>query len=85
MVLAIQKTDCRVVAVGGGVTANKLLRSALERLEKRHRVRVLIPSAAAFAPTMRRWAAVAWEHIERNDIADLDLDARPNIYRQKQK
>ena len=28
--------------------------------------------------------AIAWEHIERNDIADLELDARPNIYRKKQ-
>ena len=84
MVLAIQKTDCRVVAVGGGVTANKLLRSALERLEKRHRVRVLIPSAALCTDNAAM-GAVAWEHIERNDIADLDLDARPNIYRQKQK
>ena len=84
VVLAIQKTDCRVVAVGGGVTANKLLRSALERLEKRHRVRVLIPSAALCTDNAAM-GAVAWEHIERNDIADLDLDARPNIYRQKQK
>ena len=84
VVLAIQKTDCRVVAVGGGVTANKLLRSALEDLEKRHRVRVLIPSAALCTDNAAM-GAVAWEHIERNDIADLDLDVRPNIYRQKQK
>ena len=84
VVLAIQKTDCRVVAVGGGVTANKLLRSALEDLEKRHRVRVLIPSVALCTDNAAM-GAIAWEHIERNDIADLDLDARPNIYRQKQK
>jgi hypothetical protein len=27
--------------------------------------------------------AIAWEHIDRNDIADLELDVRPNVYRKK--
>jgi hypothetical protein len=26
---------------------------------------------------------IAWEHIERNEIADLELDVLPNVYRKK--
>ena len=81
--LAIQKTGCRVVAVGGGVTANKVLRSALEDLGKRHRATILIPPMNLCTDNAAM-GAIAWEHIERNDIADLELDARPNIYRKKQ-
>ena len=81
--LAIQKTGCRAVAVGGGVTANKVLRSALEDLGKRHRVAIFIPPMNLCTDNAAM-GAIAWEHIERNDIADLELDARPNIYRKKQ-
>jgi N6-L-threonylcarbamoyladenine synthase len=81
--LAIQKTGCRVVAIGGGVTANKVLRSALEDLGKRHRVAIFIPPMNLCTDNAAM-GAIAWEHIERNDIADLELDARPNIYRKKQ-
>ena len=81
--LAIQKTGCRVVTVGGGVTANKVLRSALEDLGKRHRATILIPPMNLCTDNAAM-GAIAWEHIERNDIANLELDARPNIYRKKQ-
>ena len=81
--LAIQKTGCRVVTVGGGVTANKVLRSALEDLGKRHRATILIPPMNLCTDNAAM-GAIAWEHIELNDIADLELDARPNIHRKKQ-
>ncbi|MEO2002270.1 MAG: tRNA (adenosine(37)-N6)-threonylcarbamoyltransferase complex transferase subunit TsaD [Pirellulales bacterium] len=78
--LAIQKTGCHVVAVGGGVTANKVLRHALQDLGKRHRAKILIPPMNLCTDNAAM-GAIAWEHIERNDIADLELDARPNIHR----
>ncbi len=80
--LAIQKTGCRVVAVGGGVTANKALRSALEDLGKRHRATVLIPPSDLCTDNAAM-GAIAWEHIDRSEIADLELDVRPNIHRKK--
>ncbi len=80
--LAIQKTGCRVVAVGGGVTANKALRSALEDLGKQHRATILIPPTDLCTDNAAM-GAIAWEHIDRNDFADLELDVRPNIYRKK--
>jgi len=78
--LAIQKTGCHVVAVGGGVTANKVLRDALQDLGKQHRATILIPPINLCTDNAAM-GAIAWEHIERNDIADLQLDARPNVYR----
>ena len=78
--LAIQKTGCHVVAVGGGVTANKVLRSALQDLGKRHRATILIPPMNLCTDNAAM-GAIAWEHIERNEIAGLELDACPNIYR----
>ena len=80
--LAIQKTGCRIVAVGGGVTANKVLRSALEDLGKQHRATILIPPTDLCTDNAAM-GAIAWEHIDRNDFADLELDVRPNIYRKK--
>jgi len=80
--LAIQKTGCRIVAVGGGVTANKVLRSALEDLGKQHRATILIPTTDLCTDNAAM-GAIAWEHIDRNDFADLELDVRPNIYRKK--
>lgn len=82
MGLAIQKTGCRIVAVGGGVTANKVLRSALEDLGKQHRATILIPPTDLCTDNAAM-GAIAWEHIDRNDFADLELDVRPNIYRKK--
>ena len=80
--LAIQKTGCRVVAVGGGVTANKALRGALEELGKRHHATILIPPTDLCTDNAAM-GAIAWEHIDRNEIADLELDVRPNIHRKK--
>ena len=80
--LAIQKTGCRVVAVGGGVTANKALRGALEELGQRYHATILIPPTDLCTDNAAM-GAIAWEHIDRNDIADLELDVCPNVYRKK--
>ena len=82
--LAIQKTGCRIVAVGGGVTANKVLRSALEDLGKQHRATILIPPTDLCTDNAAM-GAIAWEHIDRNEIADLELDVRPNIHQKKKR
>ena len=58
-------------------------RSALEDLGKRHRATILIPPTNLCTDNAAM-GAIAWEHIELNDIADLELDARPNIHRKKQ-
>ena len=80
--LAIQKTGCRIVVVGGGVTANTLLRSALEKLGEQHHAKILIPPMHLCTDNAAM-GGIAWEHIERNEIADLELDVLPNVYRKK--
>jgi N6-L-threonylcarbamoyladenine synthase len=80
--LAIQKTRCHMVAVGGGVTANKLLRTALEKLGQQHCAKILIPPIHLCTDNAAM-GGIGWEHIERNEIADLELDVLPNVYRKK--
>jgi N6-L-threonylcarbamoyladenine synthase len=78
--LAISQTGCSVVAVGGGVTANRPLRHALERLGKKRRVSMLIPPLE-FCTDNAAMGAIAWEHLEQKASTDLSLDVLPGTDR----
>lgn len=78
--LAIEQTGYRVVAVGGGVTANQQLRHALEDLGKKRNVRMLIPPLE-FCTDNAAMGAIAWEHLEHKAPADLNLDVLPGTDR----
>ena len=41
--LALARTGCRALAIGGGVAANTLLRESIERLGQKHGVKVFVP------------------------------------------
>jgi len=78
--LALTQTGCRVVAVGGGVTANKQLRLALENLGKKRRITMLIPPFE-FCTDNAAMGAIAWEHLEQDAPVDLTLDVLPGTDR----
>ena len=78
--LALTQSGCRVVAVGGGVTANKQLRLALETLGKKRRITMLIPPFE-FCTDNAAMGAIAWEHLEQDAPADLTLDVLPGTDR----
>ena len=78
--LALDKTGCRTVAVGGGVAANTLLRESLVELGRRRGVAVLVPPMSLCTDNAAM-GAIAWERLERGDDDGLTLDVRPGTDR----
>ena len=71
--LAVDRTGCRAVAIGGGVAANAALRSAVESLGHRRGLRVTIPPKSLCTDNAAM-GAIAWEHLEQGRVDGLDLD-----------
>jgi N6-L-threonylcarbamoyladenine synthase len=74
---ALRRTGLKRLAVGGGVSANRALRAALERMAAEEGAELFIPppalctdNAAMAAQAVEKWRGQQW--------APLDLDAQPN-------
>jgi N6-L-threonylcarbamoyladenine synthase len=80
LTLAIDRTGCRTLAIGGGVTANTLLRQTVQEWGRRHGVDVLIPPPALCTDNAAM-GAIAWERLERGESDGLDLDVLPGTDR----
>jgi N6-L-threonylcarbamoyladenine synthase len=75
---ALHQTGARRLAMGGGVAANRALRSALEDMAARERVELFIPPPALCTDNAAM-AALAVEKWRAGDLAGADLDARPSL------
>ncbi|MBI1832494.1 MAG: tRNA (adenosine(37)-N6)-threonylcarbamoyltransferase complex transferase subunit TsaD [Planctomycetes bacterium] len=73
---ALRKTGEKRLAVGGGVSANRALRAALEAMAEREKFELFIPPMNLCTDNAAM-AAVAVEKWRRGDFAALDLDAIP--------
>ena len=73
---ALRKTGLTRLAVGGGVSANRALRAALEAMAKQEGVELFIPPMDLCTDNAAM-AAVAVEKWRRQMYAPLDLDAIP--------
>jgi N6-L-threonylcarbamoyladenine synthase len=80
--LALTRTGCRTLLVGGGVTANALLRTSLERLGEERGVAVVIPPRDLCTDNAAM-GAIAWERLERGEDDGLDLDIQPGTDRRR--
>jgi predicted NodU family carbamoyl transferase len=80
LALALDRTGCRVLAIGGGVTANTLLRESVERLGRSRGVDVLIPPRSLCTDNAAM-GAIAWERLERGENDGLTLDVLPGTDR----
>jgi len=78
--LALRRTGCRTLAIGGGVTANTLLRESLERLGRDRGIAVLIPPRSLCTDNAAM-GAIAWERLERGENDGLELDVLPGTDR----
>ena len=78
--LAIDRTGCTAVAVGGGVAANICLRESLEALGRKRHVQVFIPPPALCTDNAAM-GAIAWERLERGDDDGPELDVTPGTDR----
>ncbi|MBY0458337.1 MAG: tRNA (adenosine(37)-N6)-threonylcarbamoyltransferase complex transferase subunit TsaD [Gemmataceae bacterium] len=74
---ALRKTGLTRLAVGGGVSANKPLRSALEAMCAKEGAELFIPPLALCTDNAAM-AALAVEKWRRGEFAPADLDAEPN-------
>jgi N6-L-threonylcarbamoyladenine synthase len=75
---ALRQTGLRRLAVGGGVTANKALRLALDEMCAHESAELFIPPLSLCTDNAAM-AALAVEKWKRGELAPLDLDAEPNF------
>lgn len=71
--LAVERTACRAVLVGGGVASNGVLRESVAALGKRRRLAVFVPPPALCTDNAAM-GAIAWERLERGEEDGLELD-----------
>ena len=75
---ALRKTGLKRLAVGGGVSANKPLRAALQAMCATEAAEVFIPPLSLCTDNATM-AALAVEKWKRGEFAPPDLDAEPNF------
>ena len=78
---AAKEYKAKTVVIGGGVSANKLLRSELEETigKQLPSVGLLVPELAMTGDNAAMIAQAAYYHIKKKDFVDpLDLKSDPN-------
>jgi N6-L-threonylcarbamoyladenine synthase len=75
---ALRRTGLKRLAVGGGVSANRALRAALEAMCAEEGAVLFIPPPELCTDNAAM-AALAVEKWKRQEFAPLDLDAEPNL------
>jgi N6-L-threonylcarbamoyladenine synthase len=75
---ALRHTGLSRLAVGGGVSANRALRSALQAMCERQGAELFIPPTDLCTDNAAM-AALAVERWKRQEFAPLDLDAAPSL------
>ncbi len=78
--LAMKQTQMQRLCVGGGVAANRKLRTALQELAKRHKFELIIADTELCTDNAVM-GAIAWERVRLNDFDGLDLDVVPGLVR----
>ena len=78
--LALDRTGCGAVAIGGGVAANTALREAVAALAARRGVQVFIPPRSLCTDNAAM-GAIAWERLVRGESDGLLLDVTPGTDR----
>lgn len=77
---AVRQTNSRTLCVGGGVAANRLLRTQLQEECTRHNIRLVL-ALPELCTDNAAMAALGWEHYEREAFLDLDAEIQPGLWR----
>jgi N6-L-threonylcarbamoyladenine synthase len=75
---ALEQTDLKLLALGGGVSANRQLRGALAEMCRGRGAEFVVPPSE-FCTDNAAMAALAVEKWKRGEFAPLDLDAQPSL------
>jgi len=68
-----------LLALGGGVSANGALRKAFSEAAQQARLRAVFPPTSLSTDNAAMIAGAAFHHLEKRQLAGLDLDATPNL------
>jgi N6-L-threonylcarbamoyladenine synthase len=79
---ALNRKERDVLCVGGGVAANGRLRERLTQMAEETRTELIL-APPALCTDNAAMAALAWELIDREIYAPLDLDVTPGLLRRK--
>ena len=78
-ILAVTQTGVQTVVLGGGVAANKALRSALEAACIERRLKFHAAKMAYCTDNAAMIAALGYHQLQAGDVAELDLDAHASV------
>lgn len=76
---AARKLKVGHILLGGGVARNSRLREEMENRAKKHHLKVHIPSPILCTDNAAMIATAGYFLYKRNQVADLTLDALPNL------
>lgn len=79
---ALKTLGYRRLCVGGGVAANRLIRTDIAEMCRRQHVELLL-AAPELCTDNAAMAALAWEYLEQGRVAALDADVLPGLIRPK--
>jgi len=79
---AMEQTGRRRLCVGGGVAANRSLRDELAKMTTAIDAELLI-APWSYCTDNAAMSALGWEHFERGNFAELDLDVTPGLVRMR--
>lgn len=79
---AMSRSSRKTLLVGGGVAANRRLRDRLAKLAADEAIEVVL-AAPELCTDNAAMAAMAWELLERDGAASLDLDVSPGPIRKR--
>lgn len=77
--LAAKDTGAKKLAVAGGVAANSLLRSELERRGKQAGLQVFLPPKRLCTDNAVMIGSAAFYRLMAGEVAELDLNALPSL------
>ncbi len=81
---ALDRRGRKTLCVGGGVAANSRLRERLLEFARRQQFELIV-APSEYCTDNAAMAAVAWEHLAQGHLAQLDVDVRPGLVRQKRR
>ncbi|MAT14628.1 MAG: tRNA (adenosine(37)-N6)-threonylcarbamoyltransferase complex transferase subunit TsaD, partial [Planctomyces sp.] len=77
---ALAQNGLNRLLIGGGVAANGAFRQALAEMTAANDFELYI-SPREYCTDNAGMAAIAWEHYERGELADLSIDVTPGLVR----
>lgn len=78
--MAVRELGHRRLCVGGGVAANRLFRSELQKMAAREKIE-LLTAPPELCTDNAAMAAIAWEYFHAGRFASLDADVLPGLVR----